>query len=306
MGRYSLVHSAIAAVSVVFIGPLIGYLPAAGADPTIQAEPNYCTGTAMAPEAARVGGKDAVKASADFSCDQPQYVEWIPTFSGPGGTWTEDTSAPIPVPPQTSCTDQQPCGRLFTTNPHKIAGSLNGEVYTVTAIVKIRAPGTVLCGDPAHCYPFGTPLRTFSLPAVQAALYGQPRRHSFDQMPHLQIFDLPVAPRTTMSFCKASATWIFRVLVGLTALFVVAGAAACSSPTPPPAAPSTIVMPNLVGKYWAEAQPLLTSAGWTGMMDKGPDIPAVSPQDRNRVLHQNPTAGDQVSSDVRITLQFGS
>lgn len=107
-----------------------------------------------------------------------------------------------------------------------------------------------------------------------------------------------------MSLRKALPNLIVQMLAGLAALLAVTGVAACSSPTPPPAAPPTIVMPNLVGKYWTEAQPLLTSAGWTGMLDKGPDIP-VAPRDRYRVTRQSPAAGDRVSSDVRITLQFG-
>jgi eukaryotic-like serine/threonine-protein kinase len=64
-------------------------------------------------------------------------------------------------------------------------------------------------------------------------------------------------------------------------------------------------MPNLVGKFWAEAEPQLRSLGWTGVIVKGHDVPA-RPDDRNRVLLQSPTAGEPVNRGGEITLRFGS
>lgn len=69
--------------------------------------------------------------------------------------------------------------------------------------------------------------------------------------------------------------------------------------------PSSIVMPNLVGRYWLDALPELTDMGWRGVLIKGPDI-AAAPEDINRVLSQDPAAGSALSPDTAITLQFGS
>lgn len=111
-----------------------------------------------------------------------------------------------------------------------------------------------------------------------------------------------------------------RIAVGsTTSLLVALVVAACSStttlaPTSPatstlmPAstgpAPTGIVMPDLVGMYWKDAQPKLGSLGWTGVIDKGPDIPA-GPQHWNRIVTQSPASGEPLAADTRITLQFG-
>lgn len=47
---------------------------------------------------------------------------------------------------------------------------MNGQVYTVETTVKVWA-GRALCQDAQHCYPFGTPLRTFTIPAISAPVY---------------------------------------------------------------------------------------------------------------------------------------
>ncbi|WP_396911187.1 PASTA domain-containing protein [Mycolicibacterium sp.] len=114
-------------------------------------------------------------------------------------------------------------------------------------------------------------------------------------------------PRTALDLRKPHARFAFRALIAVTAMLLALGAVACSSAPPPaaPTGPSTIVMPDLVGSYWAEAQRELNSVGWTGMLDKGPDIP-VGPHDHNRVMRQNPGAGEHVNSDVRIKVQFGN
>ena len=94
-------------------------------------------------------------------------------------------------------------------------------------------------------------------------------------------------------------------LVGLTA-FTVVGVGACSSTeTSPPPPPTEIVMPDLVGKYWVDAQPQLDAVGWRGVLVKEPDIPA-GPQDHNRVLSQDPAPGEHLNPASPITLRFGS
>lgn len=111
-----------------------------------------------------------------------------------------------------------------------------------------------------------------------------------------------------------------RIALGSTTALVAIGAIACSSsttpaspstttstimPVPPSLAPTSIEMPELVGMYWDAAQPKLDSLGWTGVVDKGPDIPA-GPQHRNRIVTQSPAPGEPLASDGRITLQFGA
>jgi beta-lactam-binding protein with PASTA domain/predicted Ser/Thr protein kinase len=64
------------------------------------------------------------------------------------------------------------------------------------------------------------------------------------------------------------------------------------------------VMPDLSGMFWNDAEPRLRALGWTGVLDKGPDVDAGGSQ-RNRVVYQNPPAGAGVNRDGIITLKFG-
>ncbi len=79
--------------------------------------------------------------------------------------------------------------------------------------------------------------------------------------------------------------------------------AACSSKESP--SPSTdLVLPDLVGKYWYDAEPQLRNLGWTGFLNKGPNI-LKGPEDRNRIITQRPPSGERIQPDDEITLQFG-
>jgi eukaryotic-like serine/threonine-protein kinase len=64
------------------------------------------------------------------------------------------------------------------------------------------------------------------------------------------------------------------------------------------------VMPDLSGMFWTDAEPRLRALGWTGVLDKGPDVDAGGSQ-HNRVVYQNPPAGVGVNRDAIITLKFG-
>jgi len=64
------------------------------------------------------------------------------------------------------------------------------------------------------------------------------------------------------------------------------------------------LMPDLSGMYWADAEPRLRALGWTGVLDKGPDVDAGGPQ-HNRIVYQNPPAGAGATRDGIITLKFG-
>jgi len=64
------------------------------------------------------------------------------------------------------------------------------------------------------------------------------------------------------------------------------------------------VMPDISGMFWTDAEPRLRALGWTGVLDKGPDVDAGSAQ-HNRVVSQSPSAGTGCNKDGTITLKFG-
>ncbi len=64
------------------------------------------------------------------------------------------------------------------------------------------------------------------------------------------------------------------------------------------------LMPDLTGMFWTDAEPRLRALGWTGVLDKGPDIDAGGSQS-HRVVYQNPPAGGGCNRDGIITLKFG-
>jgi serine/threonine-protein kinase len=64
------------------------------------------------------------------------------------------------------------------------------------------------------------------------------------------------------------------------------------------------VIPDLSGMFWTDAEPRLRALGWTGVLDKGPDVDAGGSL-HNRVVYQNPPAYSAVNRDGIITLKFG-
>ena len=72
------------------------------------------------------------------------------------------------------------------------------------------------------------------------------------------------------------------------------------------------VMPDLVGQFWAPAEgqggaeSLLRSLGWTGKLNKLPDVPGGGFGQVGRVITQSPSAGSGVNYGQDITLAFGS
>jgi serine/threonine-protein kinase len=64
------------------------------------------------------------------------------------------------------------------------------------------------------------------------------------------------------------------------------------------------VMPDLSGMFWTDAEPRLRALGWTGFLDKGPDVDAGGSQS-HRVVYQSPPAGTGCNRDGVITLKFG-
>jgi eukaryotic-like serine/threonine-protein kinase len=64
------------------------------------------------------------------------------------------------------------------------------------------------------------------------------------------------------------------------------------------------VMPDVSGMFWTDAEQRLRVLGWTGVLDKGPDVDAGGSQ-HNKIVYQNPPAGAGVNKDGIITLKFG-
>ncbi|MEY8013575.1 Stk1 family PASTA domain-containing Ser/Thr kinase [Mycobacterium servetii] len=64
------------------------------------------------------------------------------------------------------------------------------------------------------------------------------------------------------------------------------------------------VMPDVTNMFWTDAEPRLRALGWTGVLDKGPDVDAGGSM-HNKVVYQNPPAGAGVNRDGIITLKFG-
>jgi serine/threonine-protein kinase len=64
-------------------------------------------------------------------------------------------------------------------------------------------------------------------------------------------------------------------------------------------------MPDVAGKYWTDAEPLLRAAGWRGILSKGADV-SNSGYRTNQIVTQDPAAGQLIGADTVITLQFAT
>src|ERR1700729_1469961 len=64
------------------------------------------------------------------------------------------------------------------------------------------------------------------------------------------------------------------------------------------------LMPDVTGMFWTDAEPRLRTMGWTGILDRGPDVDAGGSQ-HNRVVYQSPSPGQGTNKDGSITLKFG-
>jgi beta-lactam-binding protein with PASTA domain/predicted Ser/Thr protein kinase len=64
------------------------------------------------------------------------------------------------------------------------------------------------------------------------------------------------------------------------------------------------LMPDVTGMFWTDAEPRLRTLGWTGILDRGPDVDAGGSQ-HNRVVYQSPSPGQGATKDGSITLKFG-
>lgn len=92
-------------------------------------------------------------------------------------------------------------------------------------------------------------------------------------------------------------------MMGMLTLIVVTGAG-CSSKNSHTPGDQPVVMPDLVGQYWEDAEPHLRSIGWIGVIDRDADTDA-GIQNRNRIIDQTPEPGAALDHDDVITLTFG-
>jgi serine/threonine-protein kinase len=98
-----------------------------------------------------------------------------------------------------------------------------------------------------------------------------------------------------------------RIKAALVAGGIVIAAAACASETPSPTntppSVTSIVVPDLVGLSWPDAERLLRGVGWSGTIVKTPNATG-SQLPPNVVATQDPAPGTSISANSPITLQF--
>ena len=64
------------------------------------------------------------------------------------------------------------------------------------------------------------------------------------------------------------------------------------------------VMPDVTGMFWTDAEPRLRTLGWTGILDRGPDVDAVAHNTTGWCTRARPP-GQGTNKDGSITLKFG-
>ena len=98
-----------------------------------------------------------------------------------------------------------------------------------------------------------------------------------------------------------------RMRAAVVAGGIVIAAAACASETPSstntPPSVTSIVVPDLVGLTWPDADRLLRGAGWSGPLVKMPNATGAE-QPPGGIIAQDPAPGSSIGSDSPITVQF--
>ncbi|BAX98752.1 hypothetical protein MSTE_03451 [Mycobacteroides stephanolepidis] len=89
--------------------------------------------------------------------------------------------------------------------------------------------------------------------------------------------------------------------------------AGCSTPATPegPSSPSSAtvpaiqpgVMPPLVGLQWTDVKPVLRKLGRVNVATK--EIPVDDPNQKSRIIAQDPAPGSHLEPGAKITLTFG-
>ena len=65
-----------------------------------------------------------------------------------------------------------------------------------------------------------------------------------------------------------------------------------------------IAMPDITGLTQQQAQNRLQQAGWTGLFDET-EVPTTDPNEINKILEQEPKAGQPLSKDQTVRIQVG-
>lgn len=86
-----------------------------------------------------------------------------------------------------------------------------------------------------------------------------------------------------------------------TSVSASATAPAPARPYTPP--PTSFVMPDTIGMYWTDVEPMLRAEGWLGVLEKGPDI-ADPRYTRNQIVVQSPKPGQLTGPATTVTLSF--
>jgi serine/threonine-protein kinase len=100
-----------------------------------------------------------------------------------------------------------------------------------------------------------------------------------------------------------------RMRAALAAGGIVIAAAACASETPSATTTSTarpqqsIVVPDLVGLTWPDAERRLRGVGWSGTIVKMPNATGAE-QSSGGIVAQDPAPGTSVGAGSPITVQF--
>ena len=85
-----------------------------------------------------------------------------------------------------------------------------------------------------------------------------------------------------------------------------ATASSSSSPVTTSKLPQeTFVMPNLLGKFWTDSEPLMRAMGWEGAVVKLPNARDTG-YPPSAIVKQDPPAGQRVPKDIAIQLQFAA
>lgn len=72
-------------------------------------------------------------------------------------------------------------------------------------------------------------------------------------------------------------------------------------PSAPP--PAIFAMPDLIGMFWTDAEPMLRAAGWAGVLIKESNV-ADSSYATNQIAFQSPAPGQPIEPTTMITLRF--
>lgn len=99
--------------------------------------------------------------------------------------------------------------------------------------------------------------------------------------------------RTVAAICVAAG-----LLAGCSTPATQEGASSTTAPTVQPG-----VMPNLIGMQWTDANAILRKLGGVNVATK--EVPVDDPNQKSRIVSQDPAADAHLQQGAKITLTFG-